>query len=39
MNGYSKKLIAKANNPNAIADILKPTFKVKRLPEAVDGDR
>ncbi len=28
-----------SNNANAIADILEPTFKVKRLPEAVDGDR
>jgi uncharacterized protein YukE len=28
-----------ANNANAIADILEPTFKVKRLPEAIDGDR
>ena len=27
------------NNANAIADILHPTFTVKRLPEAVDGDR
>jgi hypothetical protein len=27
-----------ANNANAIADILEPTFKVKRFPEAVDGD-
>ncbi|MEY3305233.1 MAG: tetratricopeptide repeat protein [Pseudanabaena sp.] len=28
-----------ANNANAIANILEPTFKVKRLPEAIDGDR
>jgi len=28
-----------SNNANAIADILEPTFKVKRLPEVVDGDR
>ncbi len=28
-----------ANNANAIADILEPTFKVKRLPEAVDEKR
>ena len=28
-----------SNNANAIADILHPTFTVKRLPEAVNGDR
>ena len=27
-----------ANNANAVADTLEPTFKVKRLPETVDGD-
>ncbi len=40
---YSKvslgNFVSFANNANAIADILEPTFKVKRLPEAVDGDR
>lgn len=40
---YSKvslgNFVSFANNANAIADILVPTFKVKRLPEAVDGDR
>ncbi|MDX2256013.1 MAG: caspase family protein [Pseudanabaenaceae cyanobacterium bins.39] len=38
---YSKlrSLESFANNANAIADILEPTFKVKRLPEAVAGDR
>ncbi len=39
---YSKvslgNFVSFANNANAIADILEPTFKVKRLPEAVDGD-
>jgi len=28
-----------SNNANAIADILEPTFTVKRLPEVVEGDR
>ncbi|MBD2152688.1 caspase family protein [Pseudanabaena sp. FACHB-1277] len=38
---YSKlrSLESFSNNANAIADILEPTFKVKRLPEAVEGDR
>jgi hypothetical protein len=40
---YSKvslgNFVSFANNANAIADILEPTFKVQRLPEAVDGDR
>lgn len=38
---YSKlrTLESFSNNANAIADILEPTFKVKRLPEAVEGDR
>jgi uncharacterized caspase-like protein len=38
---YSKlrSLESFANNANAIADILEPTFKVKRLPEVVEGDR
>ena len=40
---YSKvslgNFVSFANNANEIADILEPTFKVKRLPEAVDGDR
>jgi len=27
------------NNANAIADILEPTFTVKRLPDVVEGDR
>jgi hypothetical protein len=39
---YSKvslgNFVSFANNANAIADILEPTFKVKRFPEAVDGD-
>jgi hypothetical protein len=38
---YSKlrSLESFANNANAMADILEPTFKVKRFPEAVAGDR
>lgn len=38
---YSKfrSLESFSNNANAIADILEPTFKVKRLPEDVNGDR
>lgn len=38
---YSKlrSLESFSNNANAIADILEPTFKVKRLPESVDSDR
>lgn len=39
---YSKvslgNFVSFANNANAIADILEPTFKVKRFPESVDGD-
>ncbi|WP_434687497.1 tetratricopeptide repeat protein [Pseudanabaena minima] len=38
---YSKlrSLESFANNANAIADILEPDFKVKRLPEAINVDR